>query len=70
MNEALTHKIKWHDRFEIEEIGEELPSYEGCLGCVDEKLVKIRQPYKDPNHTRFFNGRRKKMKSKISLSIM
>lgn len=59
VNEILTHKMKWHDRFETEELGEELPSFEGYIGCVDDTLVKIRQPYKDPNHTRFFNGRNK-----------
>lgn len=50
VNEVLTHEIEWPNIYEIEELGEKLPLFKGCIGFVDSTLVKIRRPNRDPNH--------------------
>ena len=59
INEALQHEIEWPDSYEREELGQQHPDFEGCIGFIDGTLVKIRRPYRDPDHSRFFNGRKK-----------
>ena len=53
VNEVLTHEIEWPHIYEREELGEQLPLFEGCIGFVDGILVKIICPYRDPNHYKF-----------------
>ena len=36
-----------------------IPSFPSCIGIIDGTLVKIRRPWKNPEHNKWFNGRKK-----------
>ena len=36
-----------------------IPTFLGCIGFIDSTLVKIRRPWKNPEHGKWFNGRKK-----------
>lgn len=59
MNEALVRETEWSDSYEQEEFRQQYPVFEGCIGFIDGTLVKVLFPYRDPNHSRFFNARKK-----------
>ena len=58
MNEALVRDTEWSDSYEQEEFRHQYLVFEGCIGFIDGTLVKNLFLYRDPNHSRFFNGRK------------
>ena len=36
-----------------------VPGFPRCIGIIDGTLVKIRKPWKNPDHGKWFNGRKK-----------
>lgn len=52
INWAIFHETERYDQYEREVLGQMLPGLEGAIG---DTLLKIKQPYKDPNHSRWFN---------------
>ena len=55
---SLAHEIKWLDAYEREHLGQMLLELERVIGNVHGTLVEFRRPYKYPNHSRWFNGRK------------
>jgi hypothetical protein len=59
VNAAMTNEIRWPTAAERQSAATRIPQFAGCIGYVDGTLCKIRRPYKDPQHSRWFNGRKK-----------
>ena len=59
INEALCDEIKWPSVDERVEAASHAHEFPGCIGIIDGTLVKIRRPWRDENHGRYFNGRKK-----------
>ena len=59
MNEALCDEIEWPSEEERVELGQRFDEFPGCIGLFDGTLVKVRRPWKDKKHGRFFKGRKK-----------
>jgi hypothetical protein len=57
--EALEMEIRWPSAEERLELGNFLPQLPGCIGVVDGTLVRIRRPWKHPQHGSWYNGRKK-----------
>lgn len=51
-------------------MGEMLLGLEGAIGNIDDTLVKIRRPFKDPSHSQWFNKRKKKCTIYIIMSSL
>ncbi|XXQ39249.1 DDE superfamily endonuclease [Plasmodiophora brassicae] len=60
INEAiLDQEIYWPDEHERKMLGRTLPEMPGCIGNIDGTLVRIPRPHNNPEHGRWFNGRKK-----------
>lgn len=59
LNEAIANEIRWPTAHERRIAGERLSEFPGCIGYIDGTLVKIRRPHRDPQHGKWFNGRKK-----------
>ena len=59
INEALCDEMKWPSVDERVEAASHAHEFPGCIGIIDGTLVKIRRPWRDENHGRYFNGRKK-----------
>lgn len=56
--EAIESEVEWPNSYE-QSVMDEMPlGLEGVIGNIDNTLVKIRQPNKDHNHSRWFNRRK------------
>ena len=58
INEVFQHEIECPNSYEREKLGQQHPTFEGHIGFIDDILVKIHRPYKDSNHSRFFNNKK------------
>ncbi len=58
-NHALADEIHWPSSFERVALGNQLRELPWCLGFIDETLVEIQKPWKDPKHQTWFNGHKK-----------
>ena len=56
---ALRDEIKWPDAIERQALASMVPNFLGCIGIIDGTLVKICRPWKNPEHAKWFNGRKK-----------
>lgn len=59
ITDALAHEISWPNEVERRRLSRLNPHFPGCIGIIDGTLVKIRKPWNNPNHTKWFNGRKK-----------
>jgi hypothetical protein len=59
VNHALKDEIRWPTASERVLLGQRLENFRGCIGIIDGTLCKIRRPWRDPNHAKWFNGRKK-----------
>ena len=59
INEALHDEIKWPSVDERVEAASHVHAFSGCIGIIDGTLVIIRRPWRDENHDRYFNARKK-----------
>ena len=59
INWALRDEIRWPNVQERQALASMIPSFPGCIGIIDGTLVKIRRPWKNPEHGKWFNGRKK-----------
>ena len=59
INWALRYEIKWPDELERQALASTIPALPGCIGFINGTLVKIRRPWKNPEHGKWFNGRKK-----------
>ena len=50
MSWALRDEIKWLDVMEKQALASMVPSFPGCIGIINDTLVKIRRPWKNPDH--------------------
>jgi hypothetical protein len=69
INIVMAHEIKWPDQQSRDEPSIRLPGFPGCIGLIDGTLGKIRRPFRNPEHCRWFNGR-KRMNSMNSTVIV
>lgn len=58
LNKSVSHEIDWLDVYESEVIVDMLLGLEGVMGSIDGILVKVRRPYKTPDHSCWFNMRK------------
>ena len=56
---ALRDEIKWPDVKERQALGSMVSAFPGCIGIIDGTLIKIRRPWKNPDHNKWFNGHKK-----------
>ena len=56
---AISDEIRWPNLQERERLGKNLRHFPGCIGFIDGTLVELRRPWHNPNHTKWFNGRKK-----------
>ena len=66
---ALRYEIKWPDATKRQALAPMVPSFPECIGIIDGTLVKIRKPWENPEHAKWFNGC-KKMYSKNNVIIV
>ena len=59
INWVLKDKIKWPDELERQALASVIPTFPGCIGFIDGTLVKIRKPWKNREHGKWFNGCKK-----------
>lgn len=59
INTVLAHEICWPDVNERSALAQRIPEFRGCIGFIDGTLCKIRRPINNPDHRRWFNGRKK-----------
>ena len=59
INAAIGNEIRWPTVAERPIAGTRIDEFPGCIGYIDGTLVKIRRPFQDPGHSRWFNGRKK-----------
>ncbi|CAM6102317.1 unnamed protein product [Calypogeia fissa] len=59
LNEAIAGEIRWPSVEDRRELGQHIPQLPGCIGVVDGTLVRIRRPYENLRHQRWFQGRKK-----------
>lgn len=59
INHAIANEITWPDEAERARLGRMNTHFSGCIGIIDGTLVRIRHPYKNPDHAKWFNGRKK-----------
>ena len=59
INWALRDEIKWLDELEREALASMISTFPDCIGFIDGTLVKIRRPWKNPEHGKWFNGHKK-----------
>lgn len=59
INVSIADEIRWPTPEERRNLSSRLPQFPGCIGMIDGTLVKIRRPYNNPEHRRWFNGRKK-----------
>ena len=59
INEVLCHELRLPTAAERVIAGRELEEFPGCIGTIDGTLIRIRRPWSDPNHGRYYNGRKK-----------
>ena len=56
---ALRDEIRWPNVMVRQALASMVPGFSGCIGIIDGTLVKIRRPWKNPDHGKWFNGRKK-----------
>lgn len=63
---SLHHVLMRHSRTSFDgpmlerlALANHIPQLRGCIGFVDGTLVKIRRPYENKNHNKWFQGRKK-----------
>ena len=54
----LRDEIKWPSVDEKVEAASYVHEFPGCIGIIDGTLVKIRRPWRNENHGRYFNGQK------------
>ena len=59
INWALRDEIKWPNKLERQALAYIIPTFLGCIGIIDGTLIKIRRRWKNPEHGKWFNGRKK-----------
>jgi hypothetical protein len=59
INRVMVDEIKWPNAARRAELGQRLPEFPGCIGLIDGTLCQISRPHDDPDHSRWFNGRKK-----------
>ena len=59
INWALRDEIKWPDELERQALVSMIPAFPGCIRFIEDTLVKIRRPWKNPEHGKWFNGCKK-----------
>ena len=59
INAAIGDKIRWPTVAERRISGTRLDEFLGSIGYIDGTLVKIRRPFQDPEHNRWFHGCKK-----------
>jgi len=59
INEALQDQLCWPNEHDRRMLGSRIPELPGCIGFIDETLVEICRPHNNPQHGRWFNGRKK-----------
>ena len=50
INWALRDEIKWLDELERQALASMIPTFPGCIGFIDDTLVKIWRPWKNLEH--------------------
>lgn len=56
---AILDEIKWPTPDQRRELSTRITQFLGCIGMIDGTLVKIRRPFVDTQHARWFNDRKK-----------
>lgn len=59
VNEALELEIRWPGVPERVELGRVIPQLPGCIGFVDGTLCRVRRPFENQMHSKWFQGRKK-----------
>jgi hypothetical protein len=59
INSVLANEITWPNADTRAVLANRVPEFRGCIGFIDGTLCKIRRPYRNPDHARWFNGRKK-----------
>jgi len=59
INHALVDEIYWPSSFERVTLGNQLHESSGCLRFINETLVEIQKPWKNPKHWTCFNDHKK-----------
>jgi DDE superfamily endonuclease len=59
INVVLSNEITWPDANTRAVLANRIPGFRGCIGLIDGTLCNIRRPYRNPDHSRWFNGRKK-----------
>ena len=57
--EAISDEIRWPNPQERKRLERILRHFPGCIGFIDGTLVEIQRPWHNPNHAKWFNGRKK-----------
>ena len=52
-------EIKWPDVMERQALASTVFDFLGCIGIIDDTLVKICRPWKNPDHGKWFKGCKK-----------
>jgi hypothetical protein len=56
---ALSDEIEWLDSYERKVLGQMLLGLQGVTCNMDNLLIRIILPYNNPNHSRWFSGRKR-----------
>jgi DDE superfamily endonuclease len=59
INVVLANDITWPNADTRGVLANRVPGFRACIGLIDGALCKIRRPYRNPDHARLFNGRKK-----------
>jgi hypothetical protein len=55
---ACEDEIRWPNPEERRRAASQVCDLPGCIGFIDGTLCKIRRPHSDPNHKKWYNGRK------------
>jgi DDE superfamily endonuclease len=58
INAVLGNEITWPNENMRAVLANRIPGFRGCIGLIDGTLCKIRRPYRNPDHARWFNGQK------------
>ena len=59
INWTLRDEIKWPNATKRQALASMVLSFLGCIGIIDGTLIKIYRPWKNRDHAKWFNGRKK-----------
>lgn len=67
VNQAIVDEIRWPTPQERRILGRHIPRVPGCIGFMDGTLVRIRRPYENANHSKWFQGKKNVLHEFISI---